>query len=231
MLLMVWHLTKKYLCSNWHATKKRCSLDLDMQHGHGRAVWTKHAACWSSCPCCMSMFMLHVNDHAACPCSCCMSMTMLHVHAHAASRFLCFMSMSMLHVHVLAACATTGTCYFVNLHVHVYAACPCPCPSSCWYPWCMSMSTLYIQVHSTDMDMQHELGCVAWSRTCSMDMDLLWVLVHAACPCLCCMSMSMLHSIFMIMLHAHVNSACSSARSTWTCIIDMDRQHSLGHAA
>jgi hypothetical protein len=58
-----------------------------------------HAACPCSCrsPCpnCMSVFMLHVHVHAACPCSCCISMFMLHAHVHAACPCSCCMSMFM----------------------------------------------------------------------------------------------------------------------------------------
>jgi hypothetical protein len=51
-------------------------------------------------PCCMSMSILHVHDHAACPCSCiwCMSksISMLHSHVHAASPCPICVSISML---------------------------------------------------------------------------------------------------------------------------------------
>jgi hypothetical protein len=48
------------------------------------------------------------------------------------------------------------------------------------------------------------------TKTCTMDKQ--HVLVHAACPCSCCMSVSMLQGL-------------EHAALTWTCSMDMDKQH------
>jgi hypothetical protein len=125
------------------------SVDLDMQHGQ------VHAACPSSCPCCMSVSTLY-------GCLCCTAapfcMSILHVHVHIAFPCLWCMSRSVLQIHVHAA-------------VHVHDASPCPCYKS--------MSLLYVHVHaagtwtcSIDTDMQHGYGHEACAGTCSMDMNV-----------------------------------------------------------
>ncbi len=104
--------------------------------------------------CCMSMAILQVFVHAACPCPCSMSMPILHVHVHAACKRLCCVSIFMLLVYFHAACPFYAAwpclwwmsmfnmcpcprCMHMSmLHIHVYAECLCPC--------CMSGSMLHI---------------------------------------------------------------------------------------
>ncbi len=107
------------------ACPRPCCMDLNQQHGHRQAAWTLilrvwtwtcsmdmgthpdncvHAACLYSCPCCMSMSILHIHVHAACSCTCWMFMSILHIHVNAAVHVAarscpCCMSMSMLHGH------------------------------------------------------------------------------------------------------------------------------------
>ncbi len=76
-----------------------------------------------------------------------------------------------------------------------------------------------------DADTLHVLGHAVWSRTrsiawaCSMDMDMEYVLVHAACPSTCFVSMSM--------LTAHVHAACTETCMDTDTHIDLDMYH--GH--
>ncbi len=57
--------------------KRTCNIDIGMQHGHEHAACTgacsmdldyKRAACPSSCPCCIFMYMLYAHVYAAFPC-------------------------------------------------------------------------------------------------------------------------------------------------------------------
>jgi hypothetical protein len=106
-------------------------MDMGIQHefklGHAgchvHAAWHGQvdAACQNSSPCWMSMSILHVHVHDACPSTCCMSLPMLHAHV-----CYMFMFMSMLHVHVNVACSSPcsrqGCISMSMLHVHVPAA-------------------------------------------------------------------------------------------------------------
>ncbi len=152
----------------------------------------------------VTMSMLHVHIHVACPSSCCMSQShcvsfpcclstfKLQVHTYVARSCLCClpmsmcMSMSTLHVQVHLACPCQCSIFESMLHVHVHAACPCP--------YCISMSMLHVHVNaafpspcSTDIDMKsgHKYAAQTW--TCRwtwlrcMDMEMhghaVWTLV------------------------------------------------------
>jgi hypothetical protein len=69
-----------------------------------------HDACPFPCPCCMPMSMPHVRFHAACQCKCCMSMSILHIRVQAAYPCLWSMAVSMLHVYVHVACLCACAC-------------------------------------------------------------------------------------------------------------------------
>jgi hypothetical protein len=97
------------------------SLSMFMLHVSVHVAYHALAAC--PYPCCMSVSMLHVRDHAACPCPCCMSVSMLHVRVHAASPSTC------------SPCCVSKP--MVNVQAH--GTCPSPC--------CMSKSMLHVQLH------------------------------------------------------------------------------------
>jgi hypothetical protein len=71
-----------------------CSMDMGMQHGYGRAVWA-----WTCMQLEMNSDMqhvlylsiLHALDHAACPstCLCCFSMSIMHVQVKAVQAWTC----------------------------------------------------------------------------------------------------------------------------------------------
>ncbi len=91
-----------------------------------------HAACPGSC--CMPVSMLHAHVHATCMCQWCMPMSMLHIHDHAACPcpYCMFMSMLLVHAHVVCLCS----CCMPVLMLYAHAVCPC-----CLSTDCMSFCT------------------------------------------------------------------------------------------
>jgi hypothetical protein len=65
-----------------NAWQSPCCIDIDLKNQH--AAWTLKRTAACTCPCCMSMCIMHVHLHAAClrPCyctclsPCCMSISM-----------------------------------------------------------------------------------------------------------------------------------------------------------
>jgi hypothetical protein len=144
--------------------------------GHRHASWTS-TFCLSMF---MSMFMMHVRAHAACPHPCCMPMSMLNFHVCAACPCPSCMPMSLLYVCVPAACSLFCCMFTSLLHVHSHAA------------W---ISMLHIRVHveaassspaaqtctcSRDVDMQQGRRHAAGTQTYGMDVDVQLGNGHAA---------------------------------------------------
>jgi hypothetical protein len=144
----------------------------------------------------MSVSIMCVHIHAACPCLyCCMSMLHDQVHPTCPIHigFLCpcciyIICPCCMHVHVHTACicpCCISTSMLYLYHISMLHACPSACcmlsPTACPYPCCMSTSILQVR------SMQHV-------------QSILHVHANAVCPCLCCMST--------YMLYVYVHAAC-----------------------
>jgi hypothetical protein len=115
--VMSWRMSMSMLYRFEQAAWTRtCSMDIDMQLGHGHEAWTSmhHRQVFT---CCLSLFMsmLHVYVHITYPCPCCMFISMLNAHVHAACPSSSFVSMPMLDVCVYAACLCP---YCMNMNIH-----------------------------------------------------------------------------------------------------------------
>jgi hypothetical protein len=90
-------------------------MSLSMVHIH------VHNACPCPCPCCLSMSMskLYVKVHAVYPCQCCMSMSMAMVCVHVRAAYLCRMSMVHRHGCVCFAllCCSVSLCFLFVWHL------------------------------------------------------------------------------------------------------------------
>jgi hypothetical protein len=150
-------------------------------------------------------------------------MPLVHVQVHSACTFSCCMSMPMLDVHVHIACPSI-------------CSLPLPCCMPCLC--CVFMSVLngfeqavWTRTCSMDIDILLRHGDEAWTWACTMDNC-----VHATCLCKYCISMSMRMSQHMLRVHAHVACPClcciyallhghEHTARTWTCSMDKDLQH------
>jgi hypothetical protein len=159
--------------------------------------------------------------------------------------------------------AWTGTCcssmFKFILHVHFHAACPYPCwmsmsilhvpvyaacyfHAACLCLCCVFMSVLngfeqavWTRTCSMDIDILLRHGDEAWTWACTMDkcvqctccmsMSILHIHVHAACPSTCFVSMPMLHAVSMLHLQYALLHGHEHTTRTWTCSMDKDLQH------
>jgi hypothetical protein len=170
------------------------------------------------CPCCMSMFMLHVHDMLQVPVYAVFHVYVPHVHAQAVSPSRCCVFKSTLNVHVNSACSSQFCMFKSMLHVRLHAA------------WDMQHG----HKHSAwAWNMKHGHGQAACSGTCSIDMHMpytccmskfmsmpmLDVRVHAACASTCC--------VFLSMLHDHVYAVEEDATRGTTTLVYLQLHTSL----
>jgi hypothetical protein len=175
-----------------------CPCCMSMLHVHGACPWcmsmfTSMVHAWPcpwcmSCAWCLSMCMVPVHVHGACPCPWCMSVPIVHVCAHGACLCPWCMSVPMVHVHFM-------------LQAHFHAADPC----------CRSISML----HRTAQTGITRKGCqdrTARIRRPGQDrsISMMQVHFHAACPCECCM--------FTSMLHVQAHAACPWPYQCWMSV-------------
>ncbi len=78
-----------------------CPMSMSMLHDHAEFMSLLHAHIYAarSCPCGMPIFMLHAHVCAACPCTCYMFMLVLHGLEHAAWTWTCSADMGIQHGH------------------------------------------------------------------------------------------------------------------------------------
>jgi hypothetical protein len=134
-----------------------CSIELDIQIGHGHATWSR--TCRMAMTCSMGKYMLLIHIH-------------VHVHVHATYPSTCSVSMFIVHAWVHAACLSrNGTGMDMRIqHRRVHAAWTCAIEHEHGHEPRYAVDAIEMGRHA------------AWTWTCSIDMDKdknkTWIYIH-----------------------------------------------------